>query len=285
MTSAAHSGCDAGLAWCAPAGSAARHPWLVLITSILASSLAMVDESVINVGLPAIGRSLHAGPADLQWIINAYLLPLSALLLLGGGLGDRFGRRRLLMAGVLVFAAASTACAFAPDIGWLLAGRAVQGVGAALLPLPLVLVVASPAMGAMAGRVGARRLLAAGSLIVAGGLLLTFRIRPGAHYWTTVLPVMLCVSAGMSAVAAPLTTAVLASVDSRHAGSASGLNSALSRTGGLIATALLGAVLAGRGALLIEGFRSAAILGALAAAASAAFAFLFIDDGAGGPKS
>jgi MFS family permease len=82
----------------------------VLATTILASSLAFIDGSVVNVGLPAIGRSLSANAAALQWVINAYLLPLSALLLLGGALGDGFGRRRMLIAGILLFALASLAC-------------------------------------------------------------------------------------------------------------------------------------------------------------------------------
>src|SRR5882724_1122203 len=89
------------------------HPNWVLATCILASSLAFVDGSVTNVGLPAIGKSLGAGAADLQWVINAYLLPLSALLLLGGAAGDRYGRKRLLVLGTLLFAAASIACACA----------------------------------------------------------------------------------------------------------------------------------------------------------------------------
>src|SRR5579871_252415 len=75
-------------------------PSLVLTTCILASSLAFVDGSVVNVGLPAIGQSLHGDAADLQWVVNAYLLPLSALLLTGGALGDRLGRRSVLIAGI-----------------------------------------------------------------------------------------------------------------------------------------------------------------------------------------
>jgi MFS family permease len=75
---------------------------LELATTIRASSLGFVDGSVVNVALPAIGRSLSADASTLQWVINAYLLPLSALLLLGGAAGDRFGRRRMLIAGVLV---------------------------------------------------------------------------------------------------------------------------------------------------------------------------------------
>src|SRR5213082_695424 len=109
------------------------HPNLVLATCILASSLAFVDGSVTNVGLPAIGQSLQAGGADLQWVINAYLLPLSALLLLGGAAGDLYGRKRLLIAGTALFAAASVACAAAPSLTLLLIGRGLQGIGAAVL--------------------------------------------------------------------------------------------------------------------------------------------------------
>src|SRR4029078_1931752 len=111
----------------------ARHPNLVLTTCILASSLAFVDGSVTNVGLPAIGKALQAGGANLQWVINAYLLPLSALLLLGGAAGDRYGRRRLLIAGVLLFGIASLACAVAPTLILVLLARFVQGASAAML--------------------------------------------------------------------------------------------------------------------------------------------------------
>ena len=109
------------------------HPGWVLATCILASSLSFVDGSVTNVALPAIGKSLGGGAADLQWVINAYLLPLSALLLLGGAAGDRYGRRRLLVGGTALFAIASILCALAPDLNLLLAGRALQGIGAAIL--------------------------------------------------------------------------------------------------------------------------------------------------------
>ena len=463
MSGASPFACDAAVAAAAGAGPTVRHPRLVLAATILASSLAFIDGSVVNVGLPAIGRSLGAGSADLQWVINAYLLPLSALLLLGGALGDRYGRRRLLIVGVALFAAASAGCALAPDLAWLLAGRAGQGIGAALLlpsslailggafsgeargraigtwaatgamagaigpvlggwlidtvgwpamflinlpvaagaillawryapqtaggaraprdgagaalatlglgaltwgltvgsgpegwttparattvlgagllaaflaveakrgdgammplalfgsrsfvgltlltlflygalggllvllpyamiqaggysataagaallPFPLVMAAASPLTGGLAGRIGARPPLAAGSVLVAGGLALTLRIGPGGDYWTTVLPAILVIAGGMSLAAAPLTTAVLASVDARHTGSASGLNSAVARIGGLIATALLGGVLAAKGGQLVGAVHVAALVGSgvcLAAAASA----------------
>jgi len=109
------------------------HPRWTLVTCILASSLSFVDGSVLNVALPAIRSSFSAGAQDVQWVVNAYLLPLSALLLLGGALGDHFGRRRLLVVGTALFAAASLVCALAPALPLLLAARAIQGVGAALL--------------------------------------------------------------------------------------------------------------------------------------------------------
>src|SRR6185312_3759121 len=105
----------------------------ILATCILASSLSFIDGSVVNVGLPAIAASLKAGPGELQWVINAYLLPLGALLLTGGAAGDRFGRARLLIIGTVLFGAASLACALAPNLEVLLAARAAQGVVAAIL--------------------------------------------------------------------------------------------------------------------------------------------------------
>src|SRR3954471_3466170 len=120
------------------------HPNWVLATCILASSLAFVDGSVTNVALPAMGKALGGGAADLQWVINAYLLPLSALLLLGGAAGDRYGRMLLLVGGTILFAAASAACALAPGLPLLLAARGAQGIGAAiLLPNSLAILGAS----------------------------------------------------------------------------------------------------------------------------------------------
>jgi MFS family permease len=110
-----------------------RRGILTLITCVLASSLAFIDSSVVNVGLPAIGRSMGGGHSGLQWLIGGYLLPLSALLLLGGSLGDRFGRRRLLVIGIVIFGLASVLCGFAPNLEILIAARFAQGVGAAFL--------------------------------------------------------------------------------------------------------------------------------------------------------
>jgi EmrB/QacA subfamily drug resistance transporter len=461
--------CDTASARQRDETGAVRHPRLVIATTILASSLAFVDGSVVNVGLPAIGASFHADAAGLQWVVNAYLLPLSALLLLGGAAGDRFGSRRLLMIGVAIFGAASIACTAAPSLAWLLVARFVQGAsaamllpaslailgqsfsgeakgraigiwaavgaaggalgpvlggwlidaaswrfiflinvplaaaafvlaylyldpdkdqgagrldvlgaalataglglatwgltegsgkswsisalvalaaggllliafvfvehrrgdkammplalfgsqrfigltiltfllyaafgglfvlvpyflieasgysatqaGAALLPLPVIIAVASPAAGALAAKIGPRRPLIIGPIIVAAGFLLAVRIGSDANYWFDVLPAMTVVAIGMAGAVAPLTTAVLTSVDSHHVGAASGLNSAVARTGGLVATALIGGVLSATGPALASAFGVAAMVGAaLCVGASLGAYFLISND-------
>jgi EmrB/QacA subfamily drug resistance transporter len=443
------------------------HQTLVLTCTVLASGLAFVDGSVVNVALPAIAQSFSAHASALQWVVNSYLLPLSALLLLGGAAGDYFGLRRLLIWGTALFALASLGCALAPGLGTLLACRLLQGVGAAmlmpsslailgqtfsgeskgraigiwaasgaamgaigpviggwlidmgswraifllnlpialgaivlawrfvpcdqrsrdypldglggalatlglaaltwaltigasgsgwnsaawaaaalsvvllvlylqverrrgdhammplglfasrsfvgltvftfllyaalgglyvlvpyllikavgysgtaagasLLPLPLALTILSPMAGSIAERIGPRLPLTIGPLIVAAGFLLALRIDSTASYWGEVLPMMLVIALGMSAAVAPLTTAVLTSVDAQHTASASGLNSAVARTGGLIATALLGSVLAANGQQLLEAFHAAMIFGAATCAAASLSALALI---------
>src|SRR3954462_412845 len=115
------------------AGKTRADPRWTLVAGILASSLSFVEGSVLSVALPAIRASYGAGAQDVQWVVNAYLLPLSALLLLGGALGDHFGRRLLLVIGTSIFAVTSLVCALAPSLPLLLGARAVQGIGAALL--------------------------------------------------------------------------------------------------------------------------------------------------------
>jgi len=104
-----------------------------LAAAILGSGMAFVDGTLVNVGLPAIQRDLHASASDMQWVVEAYALFLSALLLAGGALGDRYGRRRLFAIGVALFTVASVACGLSGTVGALIGARAVQGVGAALL--------------------------------------------------------------------------------------------------------------------------------------------------------
>src|SRR5450432_1728578 len=152
----------------------AKGRW-VLLATILASGIAQLDATVVNVALPRIGKNLHVGLTGLQWTVNAYTLTLSGLLLLGGSLGDRLGRRRIFVFGVIWFTAASLGCAVAPSAGVLIAMRAIQGVGGAMLtPGSLAILEAvfapddrAPAVGAWSGLTGVAS--AMGPII--GGLL------------------------------------------------------------------------------------------------------------------
>ncbi len=101
--------------------------------TVLGSAIAAIDSTVVGIALPAIGRNFAMSVSSLQWVVSAYLLALAGLLLVGGALGDRFGRRRVFIIGVVCFALTSLVCAVAPDAAVLIAGRALQGVGAALL--------------------------------------------------------------------------------------------------------------------------------------------------------
>jgi EmrB/QacA subfamily drug resistance transporter len=117
---------------------------IVLAATILGSSMAFIDGTVVNVALPALQDALHASIADVQWVVESYALMLAALLLVGGALGDIFGRRKVYIAGVAVFAAASAWCGLARSIDMLIWARSLQGIGAALLvPGSLALITAS----------------------------------------------------------------------------------------------------------------------------------------------
>jgi EmrB/QacA subfamily drug resistance transporter len=145
-----------------------RYPAGIIGASILGTSLAFIDGSVVTVALPSIGRDLHANAAELAWTVNAYALPLGALILLGGAAGDHYGRRKLFQIGIVLFLLASLLCSAAPTLDLLLAGRGLQGIGAALLmPNSLATLGASfageergraigtwAAVGAIAGVVG-----------------------------------------------------------------------------------------------------------------------------------
>jgi len=434
---------------------------------MLASSLAFIDGSVTNVALAAIGRDLHGSAADLSWTINAYLLPLSALLLFGGAAGDHFGRRRMLIGGIALFAIASIGCALAWDLNALLAFRTVQGLGAALLmpnslgilgssfegeargravgtwaaagaissavgpplggwlvdamgwrtifyvnlpvgaaaafiawryvtesearkdrldwtgavlataalglltwaltlwstkhvastpvlagmggsaalaagfvvaewkqgdkammplalfgsrafvgltaltfllygalgglivllpyllivgggysplqagfallPFSIMIGVGSRITGRLTGRIGPRWPLTIGPILTGIGFALMIRADPQASYWTSILPAVLVIAIGMACAVAPLTTAVLSSVDNRHTGTASGFNSAVARSGGLIATALAGGVMAETGAALTGAYHVGALVAAVLAVAAGLSALATLD--------
>src|SRR5579863_1546101 len=104
-----------------------------LVSAILASSMAFIDGTALNVVLPALQKAFNATGADLFWILNAYLLVLASLLLIGGSLGDRLGRKKMFMTGIFVFIGGSAACGLAPGVSWLILFRVVQGLGGALM--------------------------------------------------------------------------------------------------------------------------------------------------------
>ena len=114
--------------------------WLIA-AAVLGSGIALLDSTVVNVAMPTIGSDFRAGLRDQQWVLDGYLLTLSALLLSGGAAGDRYGHRRVFVGGLAVFTTASLACGLAPSVGWLIGARLVQGVGAAaLVPGSLALI-------------------------------------------------------------------------------------------------------------------------------------------------
>ncbi len=142
------------------------HAW-VLAATILGSGMTFIDMTAVNVVLPILGRQLDATQAEVQWIVEAYLLLLTSLILVGGALGDRYGRTRVFTIGIVLFAAASAWCGLAADVTQLIAARAAQGVGAALLvPGSLAIISATFAAHERGKAIGS---WAAGTSIAAGG--------------------------------------------------------------------------------------------------------------------
>ena len=143
--------CDDGVVRCAPAPSPVTSSTIkrnsgawILAATILGSSMAFIDGTVVNVALPVLQRDLQATVADVQWIVEAYSLFLAALILVGGSLGDHYGRRRIFAMGVVIFAVASVWCGLSPNTTSLILARAVQGIGGALLvPGSLAIISAS----------------------------------------------------------------------------------------------------------------------------------------------
>ncbi|HTJ46831.1 MAG TPA: MFS transporter [Kofleriaceae bacterium] len=172
----------------------------VIAAAVLGSGMAMLDATVVNVALPAIGDDLHAGLEGLQWTVAAYTLTLAAFLLLGGSLGDRFGRRRVFAIGTIWFAAASALCGLAPSIELLIAARALQGIGGALLTPGSLAMISSLFEGNERGRAigiwsGLGGLAGAIGPFAGGGLVQTLG-------WRWVFFVNLPIAAAVVAIAA-----------------------------------------------------------------------------------
>jgi EmrB/QacA subfamily drug resistance transporter len=173
--------------------SQARGRW-VLAATVLGSSMALLDSTVVNVALPTIGRSLGTSLGGLQWTVTAYTLTLAGLILLGGSLGDRMGRKKIFLIGVVWFALASALCGLAPDIGVLVGARVLQGIGGALLtPGSLAIIQASFAPQDRARAVGAWSGLG-GVAGAAGPLLGGWLVQAAGWRWVFLLNLPLAVA-------------------------------------------------------------------------------------------
>jgi EmrB/QacA subfamily drug resistance transporter len=162
--------------------SSAPGRWVVAVT-VLGSGIAALDATVVNIALPTIGRDFHTGVGALQWVMSGYTLTLAAFLLIGGSLGDRFGRRRVYSIGIVWFALASAACGFAPNAAFLIVTRVLQGAGAALLtPGSLAILEASFVPADRARVIGAWSGLS-GVAVAAGPLLGGYLISAASWRW------------------------------------------------------------------------------------------------------
>jgi EmrB/QacA subfamily drug resistance transporter len=156
--------------------------WVLAIT-VLGSGMAALDATVVNIALPTIGRDFHTGIAALQWVMTSYILTLAAFLLIGGSLGDRFGRRKVYLIGIVWFAVASAACGFAPSAVFLIITRVLQGIGGALLtPGSLAILEASFTPGDRARAIGAWSGLG-GVAVAAGPLIGGYLISAASWRW------------------------------------------------------------------------------------------------------
>nr|WP_298728348.1 MFS transporter [uncultured Steroidobacter sp.] len=266
MNSSAFIACDEGVIRGTRAGTSgcprSARPW-VLAATIVGSSMAFIDTSVVNVALPAIQGDLSAAVREAQWVVNAYMLMLGALLLVGGAAGDRFGRRRVFIIGITIFAAASVACAWAPDATALIAARAVQGIGGALLVPGSLAIISAMFPEAERGRAigtwaGASALTTALGPVLGGWLVDTWSWR-----------VIFLINVPIAAVAVAL--AIWRMPESRDESS----DVAVDWLGGALAVVALGALAYGLTLASENGWMRAPVLGSLAVAIVTLGSFLW----------
>ncbi len=243
----------------------------VLAATVLASAMAFIDGTVVTIALPVIQTDFHATFPQMQWVVNAYTLMLGALILVAGALGDRVGRRRIFVIGIVIFAAASLVCALATNVGILIAGRAVQGIGGALLVPQSLAIIAAAFPREVRGR--AIGFWAAASAITTslgpplGGFLID----------TMSWRVAFLINLPLSAAALWLT---FSHVPESRDDSASG---PLDWTGSALVAASLGALTYGLTTLSGEGASMAAVFPALVLAAVGLFAFWRVERRAANP--
>lgn len=241
------------------------NPTWTLVATILGSSLSFIDGTVVNVALPSIQRELGASAANVQWVIEAYSLLLSALILVGGSLGDRLGRKRVYMAGIIFFTLASVACGVAPNILVLIIARAAQGIGGALLvPGSLAIISATFDERRRGAAIGAwsawTTITTALGPVLGGWLVQTFT-------WRAVF----FINVPVAAIALGLTFwRVTESRDERIAGS-------LDWPGATLATLGLGALVYGLIEASAVGFMSPLVIGALILGVCGLVAFVLVE--------
>jgi EmrB/QacA subfamily drug resistance transporter len=243
----------------------ARQKIWILAATILGSTMAFVDESVVNVALPAIEADLKAEVAVIQWLVNAYTLCLASLMLIGGAAGDRFGRRRIFVTGAAVFAIGSIWCGASPSVAQLIAARALQGIGAALLiPSSLAIIGASIEEAERGRAIGTWAGFSAIAAAI-GPLLGGWIVDHVSWRWIFLVNPVL---------ALPTIWAALAHVpESRDSEAAPGLD----WPGALFATAGLGSLVFGLIASSDRGWRDGMVQGAIAAGLLLLVAFVFVE--------
>jgi hypothetical protein len=239
--------------------STATQAWVLALTAV-ASFMVSLDSLVVATALSTIRLHFGASLEALEWTVNAYTLSFAVLLMTGAALADRFGRRRLFTAGLALFVAASAACALAPGVGWLIAARAVQGVGAALvMPLAMALLSAAfpperraRALGIFSGVTG---LAVLGGPVIGGAIaqgsawqwIFWLNVPIGLLAYTPFAAAMIVAGAGVSMAMPATQNAVVGSVARSELGKASGTLNMLRFLGGAFGVAILGAVFAGTG--------------------------------------
>jgi EmrB/QacA subfamily drug resistance transporter len=220
-----------------PAGERGTEPWTLLLLMSVAQFMVVLDITVVNIALPSIGRALRFAPADLQWVVSAYVLVTGGLTLLGGRASDLLGRRRVFLTGLALFTAASLASGLAPDAGALVGTRAAQGLGAALLtPAALAVITSAYAGPQRATALSVWGALAAGGSaagLLAGGAITT---------WLSWRWVFL-INVPVGAVAAVLALHLVPAPAAAPATAAGGSRGRLDLAGALLPVAGLGAVL------------------------------------------
>jgi EmrB/QacA subfamily drug resistance transporter len=239
-------------------------PW-VLAATILGTSMAFIDGSVVGVALPAIQADLNASMRDAQWVVNAYMLMLGALILMGGAAGDRYGRRRMFLVGVTTFTLASVACGLAPGAVSLSVARAAQGIGGAIMVPSSLAIISAVFADKERGRAigtwaGASALTTALGPVLGGWLVDSFSWR--AIFFVNVPVAMLAVAIALWRVPESRGDIGTAAVDWR---------------GGLLATAGLGVLVYGLTAASEFGWTNATVIGCVAAGVAVLAGFVWLE--------